>query len=247
MEVSFRKVFAILKPKRRWFQFSLRTLFLLTAAVALLLGVGSRPLEQWWHVRSLQQLGVGIGGPVTFRYVPWDPLGPAVDPVEALAAPDPSAPGLYADFESLESTGFSWERLAAGDASFRAVELVSVCDIPEFGDDWMPRLARLGRLRSVLLCGTGVTDAGLVHLQDLGQLECLNLQGSKVSDAGLEHLKKLTTLRFLYLDRTAVTDAGLVHLHGLADLRCVSVTETGISDRGVEQLEQALPNCDVDR
>lgn len=244
MDVSFRKVFAIVKPKRRWFQFSLRTLFLLTAAVALLLGVGSRPLEQWWHVRSLQQIGVGMGGPTTFRYRPSGFLDTVADP----AAPaDPSAPGFYAYCESLESAGFSWGRLAAGDASFHAVELVSVCDIPEFGDDWMPRLTRLRRLRSVVLCGTGVTDAGLVHLQDLGQLECLNLQGSKVTDAGLEHLQKLTTLRFLYLDRTAVTDAGLVHLHGLADLRRVSVTETGITDRGVEQLEQALPNCEVQR
>ena len=57
---------------------------------------------------------------------------------------------------------------------------------------------------------TGVTDAGLAHLQHLTGLRELYLQETQVTDAGLAHLQRLTGLRVLYLHNTRVTDAGRV-------------------------------------
>jgi hypothetical protein len=54
----------------------------------------------------------------------------------------------------------------------------------------------------VVLSGTKVTDAGLVHLSGLTNLERLNLSGTNVTDAGLVHLKGLTQLSDLNLQGT---------------------------------------------
>jgi hypothetical protein len=59
---------------------------------------------------------------------------------------------------------------------------------------------------------TGVTDAGLDHIQGLQNLVYLNLYGTKVTDAGLAKLTGLTHLRNLYLWQTQVTPEGVKKL-----------------------------------
>ncbi len=51
----------------------------------------------------------------------------------------------------------------------------------------------------VILDGTQVTDAGLVHLKGLTKLVRLDLQDTQVTDAGLVHLRGLTKLERLVL------------------------------------------------
>ena len=68
-----------------------------------------------------------------------------------------------------------------------------------------------------------------------------------MTDAGLVHLKRLTQLQQLYLERTKVTDAGLEHLKGLTQLRNLDLSQTEVTDEGVKKLQQALPNCEIER
>jgi hypothetical protein len=63
----------------------------------------------------------------------------------------------------------------------------------------------------------------LAHLEALTGLEHLNLAGCNVTDAGLVHLKALKQIHTLYMQRVNVTDAGF------------------------ETLEEALPNCKIER
>jgi len=64
----------------------------------------------------------------------------------------------------------------------------------------------------LVLRGSGVTDAGLVHLKGLTDLEWLALDGRQVTDAGLDHLKGLTNLEHLRLYGTKVTEKGAASL-----------------------------------
>ena len=61
----------------------------------------------------------------------------------------------------------------------------------------------------LLIYGTKITDAGLVHLKDLTNLTFLGLGGTQITDAGLEHLKGMTNLTRLDLSSPQITDAGL--------------------------------------
>ena len=79
-------------------------------------------------------------------------------------------------------------------------------------DETLAHVGRLGRLDSLILCDTAVTDAGLAHLRGLTKLRGLNLLHTQISDTGLAYLKGLTHLRSLLLAGTRITDDGVLEL-----------------------------------
>lgn len=117
-------------------------------------------------------------------------------------------------------------------------------DLPELTR--LPSMKQLGRLRSLKLRGTKVSDltevVNLTALQDLElwdtpvsdisplaqltSLANLDLDGTLVRD--LRPLRKLSELRVLYLRRTRVTD--LSPLSKMQSLRILSVEDTVVSD-----------------
>ena len=132
-------------------------------------------------------------------------------------------------------------------------------------------LKGLTNLETLVLYGTKINDAGLVHLKglklkqlsipkqamtDLGLKHylavvethnSLRLSGWSVSDAGLVHLKGLTNLQTLVLSNTQISDAGLVHLKGMTNLKGLNLFGTKVTDAGVAELQKALPNCRISR
>jgi hypothetical protein len=105
-------------------------------------------------------------------------------------------------------------------------------------DAGLEHLKGLTQLRVLRLSGTQVADAGLEHLKGLTQLERLDLSGTRVSGAGLEHLKGLTQLWRLSLDGTEVTDAGLEHLKGLTQLSELNLGGTNVTNAGKDEFWQ---------
>ena len=73
----------------------------------------------------------------------------------------------------------------------------------------------------------------------------LQISGSGITDAGLVHLKDLIKLSHLNLSDTQITDAGLVHLKGLTKLERLDLKDTKVTDAGVADLQKALPNCEI--
>jgi hypothetical protein len=117
---------------------------------------------------------------------------------------------------------------------------------PETTDEVVAeKLKGLTKLKELDLGGTGVTDAGLVHLKGLTKLKELDLSFTKITDAGLIHLKGHTKLESLVLSNTYVTDAGLVHLKGLTNLERLYLDGTQVTDAGIQDLQRALPNCKI--
>lgn len=145
----------------------------------------------------------------------------------------------------------------------------------DFGSDWdwtdadMVHLQTLSDLRQLNLQGTQVTDAGLVHIKHLTELERLNLNLTKISDSGLARLRRLnrledlelaatsvtddslmqigrlTRLWRLNLAHTKVTDNGLKQIGQLTNLRSLDLSRTGVTEEGASELRASLPNCSV--
>jgi len=97
---------------------------------------------------------------------------------------------------------------------------------------------RSGKVHSVVLSKTNVTDVDLVHLKKMSELRDLFLDHTKITDTGLEHLKGMKTLERLFLDSTKVTDTGLAHLKGLTKLRTLVLDNTPITDDGLVHLKR---------
>jgi hypothetical protein len=75
-------------------------------------------------------------------------------------------------------------------------------------DGALENLKGLKHVQGLILSGTQVTDVGLEHLEGLKQLEFLDLSGTKVTDAGLDHLRGLEQLSSLGIINTKATYQG---------------------------------------
>jgi hypothetical protein len=211
------------KPKRRWYQFRLRTLLVVTLALGVFFAwIGSRVQrarknrEANARIYKVKTALEKAGGRVGLGY-----------------AERPDWLGrLLGDRAVVHVNGVTWSPLRGGNpAAFDGAALV--------------HLAGLTNLRKLSLYNTSVTDAGLKHLEGLTNLRELYLSGTRVTDGGLERLEGLTNLRELYLSGTRVTDAGLERLEGLSNLQWLYLEGTKVTNEGVAKLQKALPNCEI--
>jgi Leucine-rich repeat (LRR) protein len=234
------------KPARRWFQFSLRSLLVFVA----LISVACAWLHSSWERARRQRAAVealASSGMIRYDY-------------------EPDASGQERSCGGLSAP--TWLRRLLGDDFF--CDVVIVCSGQ--GDDQLQHLAAFGHLRRLTLAGGGrVTDAGLEYVKDLSRLQELTISGTNITDAGLKYLSNLTELEVLWLTATeitdagldslkglsrlrdldlsdtAITDAGLMKLTGLRELKSLDVSNTKVSDAGVARLKRALPTCQIDR
>jgi len=99
-----------------------------------------------------------------------------------------------------------------------------------------------GRIASVELSRTQVTDDDLRHLDRLPRVWCVSLYDTQVTDRGLKFLAHLHNLKWLDVENTAVTGTGLRELTGLEKIITVWAGGTGVTSEEFEQLENAMPN-----
>lgn len=167
-------------PKRRWLQFSLRTLVL----SVLVLGVGFGWVTE--RVRRQRQAVSKIGsygGQVTYDYQ-----------LDAFGKPRRDQFGNY--LHGLQPPGPQWLRELLGDDYFQSPVTIWL-EIDEgvgFEDRELAALAEsmesLPTLRTLSLRGSPITDEGLVHLRGLTQLRELNCMWTNVTDRGVDALQE---------------------------------------------------------
>ena len=244
------------KPKRRWYQFSLRTLMLLVLAVGMVFGwIGIRMRRAHTNRQAIaaaekalaeicERGGMLIGDESGFfvSYVPNRSITRL-----GLLFDDPGDP------HDPEAEWFiSIAYLAATDAGLEDLrglledpkeplkaELISIYSLGSprgITDAGLKHLKGVTDLTTLDLLDTQVTDSGLKNLAGLKHLEWLILENTKVTGAGLVHLKGMTNLVDLNLASTGVTDAGLGHLVGLASLEHLNLASTGVTDAGLGHL-----------
>lgn len=207
------------KGKRRRLQFSLRTLLILTTAVAVGSGWLGRKIERKRKEREAIAGIAEAGGSVWYDYQ----QGPAAEPA-----------------------GPAWLRGVLGDNFFSEVVKARLVG-NSIGDAGLANVKGLPQLRALELSGAYVNEVGLANLKDLTELELLDLSTTNVSNAELANIKDLTRLQSLDLSSTNVTDAGLLNLTGLTQLRVLKLSYTKVTDAGVDELHRALPDCQIIR
>ena len=80
---------------------------------------------------------------------------------------------------------------------------------------------------------------------DLGKVTTLDLRLTKITDEGLKEVAKLQQLEELYLTDTKVTDEGLKEVAKLQKLTSLFLTATQITDARAAELQKALPKCKI--
>lgn len=117
-------------------------------------------------------------------------------------------------------------------------------------DAGLKELEALDRLKELYLVNSGVHGEGLRQLRSLKNLRALSLAHSEITDAGLAGLRDLVSLEKLDLISTNFSDQGLRELYGLKNLKELNLLRFDqqritLSDSAVEDLQKALPNCQI--
>jgi Leucine-rich repeat (LRR) protein len=254
--------------KRRWFQFSLRTLLVFVTLCAIACSWLAVKMQQAQKQREAVAAIRGLGGRVDHDYL-------INEEGELRENPGPQTPrwllrlfgiDLFSSVAAVDQAGMT-------DANAKTLELFPrIRRLSIYGtltDAGLQHLRRLTHLRALSLRATRVTDAGfenlkglrelddleladtqitdatLEQLRELRSLKVLVLGNTRISDAGLDHLKTLTQLRELYLGYTNITDTGLAALKRLRQLKYLSLRHTHTTKQGVEELQRSLPECKI--
>jgi hypothetical protein len=202
------------KRKRRWLQFSLRTLFVLTTVLAVWVGSKANRARQQ---KEAVEFFLDVGGSITYHH--------QVDRA-----------GKHVTSE----TPFGWMGLRdlIGGEYFDSVYSLYLRESNVTGDD-LRQLRGLRGLEQLRLGRTQVADSGIEYIGEVKSLRDLWLTQTRITDASLEHLRGLPHLRQLTLDGTAVTDEGMPFLADLRSLESVSLIGTGVTEAGVHRLVEA--------
>jgi len=207
-------------PNRRWYQYSLRSLFVLTTLVAACCSWYAYEMNEAAKRRAAIMEINKLGGMVSYY--------------------DASQP----QFGGEPQRWYSWLRKTHGDKYLGRVVCVDLayCRIT---DAELTHLQCLTNLEELSLADTRISDAGLANLEALTNIKHLQLENTAISDAGLVSLKSFRRLIGLGVSDTQITDAGLVHLNGLTQLEGLDLFFTQVTDKGVANLQEALPNCEI--
>ncbi len=224
------------KPKRRWLQFSLRTLMIVVTVFCILLGtVVKRARDQRQAVEAIRE----AGGLIVYDYERDQRGPPGPEWLRRLAGID-----LFAKVVSVSADHPS----IGGSATMTDKEMVHLTLFPDLQsldlqgqnnvtDVGVGHLRGLKQLETLWLSNTNISDDGVAYLQKLRKLNLLALEGTKIGDVGLAKLSDMTSLRDLYLHNTQITDDGLVHLKGITNLQNLDLSGTQISDAGLVYLQ----------
>lgn len=253
------------RSRRRWFQFSLKTLLVSTLVLGALLGWVSIRLEKVGRQQATIAAIERLGGKVNFAMSnpPETWLSRLLLDRDDQYACNVHLPAkreetveclkLCAELKGLRLLSIGRTRLEAGDlvGLKRLTELRTLAAASTtHGDELLGIAAELPNLAVLQLTNTPATDAGLGKLgksKTLAEsLVMLAIIGSPaIGDEGLAGLTGLKNLDNLSVEGASVTDAGLAHLAKLPRLRRLNLNRTSVTPAGIGKLQQALPRCQI--
>jgi hypothetical protein len=171
--------------RRRFFQFRLRSVFVIVAIAAVPCTLLAWKMERKRQERAVVAAILTLGGKVYYEYEkgppPHEPPGPI------------------------------WLRKLFGDDFFAEVDSVEYGN-SAITDAALDPIREFKHIKYLDLSRTDVTDEGLRRLKSLSNLQLLILEQTAVTGDGLIHLKGLVNLEYLDLTDTKVTSSGLAAL-----------------------------------
>ncbi|MGD0900737.1 MAG: hypothetical protein ABR915_23135 [Thermoguttaceae bacterium] len=219
----------------RWrFQFSIRSLLVLTVAVALpcrWLAAEMRRAEK----QSEAVKAIGGWGSVIYRGNPQSGLEPPGPPwLRNVLGDDFLADVLLASvhddaamqhLKHLTGLETLWLTVSGNDDELGPVN-----------DAGLEHLEELDQLKELMIYGSRISEAALRHIGNLSGLRELDLFEARITGEGLRHIGKLTKLESLNLGNVQITDRDLGHLQALAQLQWLSLEGTGFTPAGLSHL-----------
>jgi Leucine-rich repeat (LRR) protein len=221
---------------RRWLQFSMRSVFLLTTVAAVLMSLVGVPVFRLRQEQLASEWLEMNGAHLTFEG--------ATGPTAWLAE---KAYGKKAAMH-VTKVDLAWQSIDDEGAShlgpLRHLTMLNL-DGATLTDRGLRYISGCQSLERLQLHGAPITDAGVRHLATLSALENLDLSSTKITGANLEPLLQLTELEILNLNGSRLTDAALPVLSRLK-LRWLGVSHTRMSEAADNELAIALPNTAID-
>jgi hypothetical protein len=141
------------------------------------------------------------------------------------------------------------------------LEKLSLCDINSDNPPLVFHISRLAALRELEFNPPHVesTDdskaknspmiilGGIETIQNLSHLEKITLPLADLGSADIEYLSRLPALRELDLTGCVkIDDRAVPYFQKMKGLRKLTLEGTGITQDGAEQIDDALPDCQVD-
>ena len=259
-----------IKPKRRWFHYSLRTFLIVVTVCGVWLGLKFNAARQ-------QQLAAAkvreLGGSAIYEHddpnggsfqSPRGPnwltstlgLGFFHDVVDVYAPRDASEEELAVflkqlpAFPALRHLSLVNRHLSKNDLealpSLTSLESINLAYDKRIGDAAMLTLQRFIHLKKLLLRGSLVTGQGLASLSNLKDLEELDLAETDITDADLEYLTSFPRLEEVNLCDNPITDKGLDTLSRLKNLKSVYAFRTQVTNDAARRLERIRPGLSID-
>lgn len=129
------------------------------------------------------------------------------------------------------------------------LRILSLFYCPQLNGSGFEHLAELDQL-VILDIGNNenIADESLIHLQQIDSLRILlasPLHG--ITDEGVKNLSQLGSLRRLMLSGDQITDGGIQHLASLNHLEVLTLSGAQLTETGIARLQQALPDCQIQR
>jgi hypothetical protein len=238
------------QPKRRWYQFSLKTLLVLMVLCSLVLGAFSWRLQrahrQARAVAALRSLGCEVGYEIIEprvtggfkRRKKQDPWLLNI-PIKWLGE------DFFYDVYGVTARGEQpgspdevkrfWQEVA----TFPALDYLTLEEKWIDHDGWK-LLANSQSVRHLYLDSNRLGDEDFAVFGTMLNLQELLWWGvsKKITDAGVANLDELTELQSLTLSNTEITDAAAPHLAKHTKLQQLSLGSTHISDAGLAHLSE---------
>ncbi len=250
------------KRRRRWLQFSLRSVLVTMGLAALAMSLLGVPL-----FRLRQQIAISERLQKAGARLTWEGVDGTVM--------DRLAEKLFGEKAAVHVTEVVWDRVELSPSDLADLEWLEHVQVIDLGwsainDDGMVPMRGLRHLRYLNIdgatitdrglgylsgCrrlerlkahGAPVTDAGLAHLVNLADLENLDLSSSRITGEHLEPLLQLPALKVLNLNETPLEDAAVPVLSRLNQLLWLGVSHTQLSDAARDALAEALPKTAID-
>ena len=245
------------KPKRRWYQFSLKTLMVVMTVFVLVLAL-------WRQEPHLVQRRAAAQLEANGANITWVGIPPFQNVVQVTLTASHRRRGKRPQVAISNDIALI--------RHFTSLRTLSLWGVPVSDSD-MVNLSRLNQLETLDLAHTNVTGDGLRQLSNLPSLTRLTTSGRCRSDIVLKrvsqissledlevrehgilesefvHLRNLPNLKLLYLKHHRITDVGIDQLGSLTTLETLYISRNSsvVTDETLAKLKKAMPNCKIDR
>ncbi len=219
-----------MQPKRRWFQFSLRTLVVVMLLVSLVLGYWGyarrRAQRQWEAVRAIRE----AGGTVRDDNMYWPHPNNSPTWQRRLGIECPEA--FHVDVTLSEGSG---KEIMPHLRQLRELKDIRL-DGDWLDDEGMKALFDSSNLTNLEIASDQITDTGILSIAGNKKLQTLSLSGKQLTDRGMAVVAQLPEVVFLELKLANATGEGLMHLRNHPQLKSLTISGAMASDAGFEHL-----------